>query len=175
MGALAQPSMGCNMKDFIPFISTLLIASRLLMPTAFAVDILTFQAEYQIPTTEHEDSSLGLYKLENYTVVQDGKKATLQYTLPFAMTGIMNQVVSMELVLEDLPLRVFTSEKATALCRGKWPEMKCQMRFHEIQMDLDILELYFISEGYSEDETAKRMAILQRFNGEPLGFSQVIK
>ncbi len=175
MVKLGRPFTGCNMKDLIPFISTLFLAIKLFMPSAFAVDILKFNAFYQIPTTEQEDILLGQYMLEEYTVIQDGKKATLTYTLPFAMTGVANQVVTMELVLEDLPLRVFRGDKSTALCKGKWPEMKCQVRFHRIEMDLNLLELFFISEGCSEDETAKRMAILQRFNGEPLGFSEVIK
>jgi hypothetical protein len=175
MAELVPQSTECNMKDLIPFISTLFLAIRFFMPSAYAIDVLKFKANYQIPTTQLEDPAHGLYKLEDYVVVQDGNKATLSYLLPFAMTGVLNQLVSLELVLEDLPLRVFRGEKATSLCKGKWSEMKCQVRFHQIEMDLSLLELFFISEGYSEDETAKRMAILQRFNGEPLGFSEVTK
>ena len=80
----------------------------------------------------------------------------------------------MELMIEELPRRVFQGETAVALCEGAWKEMKCQIRFTYLQYSTRSLDNILHREGMSETDIATRVQELKKFAGDPVGFTKVI-
>lgn len=156
------------MKGLIGLI--LLLNVNLLM----ADEVLTFNAQYSIPTIDGEDQNLAQYDLKDYTVTKrDDGSATLNYKIPTEMTGLSDQEISMELMIESLPLRVFTGEKATALCRGVWSQMECDVRFTKLEFDIDELMHQMHMRGMPHEEIEARLSIIERFSGDPIGKSNI--
>lgn len=138
-----------------------------------AEETLKFNASYTIPTIAGEDEALATFDLIDYTVVKKDKGATLSYQIPEEMTGLDGQVVDMELMIESLPLRVFEGDKATALCRGLWNQMECDVRFKKLDFDIDNLEHVLHMRGLPHDEIEARLIMVERFSGDPIGKSKV--
>jgi hypothetical protein len=146
------------------FLALLLVSFNL-----YAQQVLHFDAQYKIPVNAPELESYSLFELENYTVYNDGKNSRITYELPFAMTGLTDQKVELKLAIEKLPLRVFESPRAIALCEGPWPKMKCSMKFKAINMHYGRLHKDLVQQGLPAEEIEARMSVLRSFGTEPIG------
>ncbi|MBA2403517.1 MAG: hypothetical protein H0V66_02000 [Bdellovibrionales bacterium] len=154
-----------------------LILLLAIVSSAYADETLKFKATYTVPTARAEDAPLMTFDLEDYTAlkreVAAPTKAKLSYILPARMTGI-KQSVEMELMIEELPNRVFKGDTAVALCTGAWKEMKCQIRFTYLQYNTRTLDKVLRKEGMSEMDISTRIENLKTFAGDPVGFTTVI-
>ena len=142
---------------------------------AHAGEVFHFEAQYRIPTLESEDSELALYKLENYQVEiftpEETKLSTLTYTLPAEMIGSPTKI-ELQLIATHQGEKYLAGEKATAKCNGPWNQLKCEMRFHDLNVDLIAVEKVLQERGASESEINTRLQILSRFSGDPIGFTE---
>jgi len=142
-----------------------------------AAEVLKFKASYTVPTLTTEEEVLSSFELVDYTVTKNDPgsefPASLKYELPYEMTGIDHQTVEMNLMIEQLPFRVFEGEKAIALCHGLWNQMKCDVRFKKLDFDFSNIELDLATRGFSGQDMQMRIDILKRFSGDPIGKSLV--
>lgn len=143
-----------------------------------AEEILKFNANYKVPTITMEEEALSTFELVEYTVTKNDPgsefKASLKYELPYEMTGVDHQTVEMNLMIEQLPLRVFEGEKAIALCQGLWNQMKCDVRFKKLDFDFSNIEHDLATRGFPSQNIQIRLDLLKRFSGDPIGKSEVI-
>ncbi len=143
-----------------------------------ADEVLNFEAIYKIPTEDSKEKAYSTFTLDEYQVtlidVDQKVRAELSYLLPVTMVGYSKKI-SMNLVINNGSEKVLAGNEATALCRGAWGQLKCEMRFHKLFIDLPAVAEALRLEGKGPNEINSRLKVLSRFSGDPIGFSEVIK
>ena len=127
-----------------------------------ADEIKKLNATYTIPT----DSQVSLSTVNNI------EEATVTYDLPKLMVGEA-QKISMKLIQIEDGIKYLKGSKSTAECMGKWAEMKCDVQFNDISLNLENVYKILKDEGVESREISKRISILLKFSGDPIGVSQV--
>ena len=141
-----------------------------------ADEIKNLNATYTIPTDSQKDLPYSTFNLENYQVslstVNNIEEATVTYDLPKLMVGEA-QKISMKLIQIEDGIKYLKGSKSTAECMGKWAEMKCDVQFNDISLNLENVYKILKDEGVESREISKRISILLKFSGDPIGVSQV--
>ena len=142
---------------------------------ANASEVLKFEAQYKIPSMVNEDQNFATYQLTDYQVevfaAEENKPSTLTYTLPKEMVGTAT-TIELQLIASRDGEKYLAGEHAAAKCQGPWSQMKCEMRFHDLNVDLIAVEKVLQERGASESEINTRLQILSRFSGDPIGFTE---
>lgn len=142
----------------------------------WADQVLNFEAQYIIPVTSPLEAHYSHYKLQDYQVriydSSESKKSQLKYTLPAEMIGEFKEI-TLDLVANHDGEKFLSGEFATAKCLGAWNELKCEMRFHDLPIDLTLVETNLREKGVLESEIKTRLQILSRFSGDPIGFTEI--
>lgn len=148
-----------------------------LIQNVMAQEVLSFRALYKIPATTTLDESLSTFELNQYQVLikkeESGDKVEITYSLPEEMVGYVKPI-SMNLVINNGAEKVMAGKDSTALCKGPWSKLKCEMRFNNLELDLASVEEVLIKKGKSASEIMERLEILRKFSGDPIGFTVVV-
>ena len=149
-----------------------------LIQNVMADEVLNFHAQYKIPAASTLDESLSTFELNQYQVIikkEEGvDNVELTYSLPEEMVGYAKPI-SMKLVINNGTEKVLSGKDSTALCKGPWSKLKCEMRFNDLEIDLVSVEEILIIKGKSASEIRERLEILSKFSGDPIGFTEVIE
>ncbi len=156
---------------------TLLTLTALFLSlNTYADHELKLNATYALPVELNEELPYALFNLKDYTVkfatINEHQEVTVTYSLPSEMVGEAKEI-KMKLAIENGSTRVLEGEEATALCVGKWIEMKCDVRFKKLNINLLKVRELLESQGTSSHEIDQRIKVLSRFSGDPIGVSQV--
>ena len=139
-------------------------------------DVVTkLDANYTIPTNKEEDRQYSTYNLDNYQVTHSNvggiEEVEVKYEIPELMGG-ETQVITMRLKYEIKGVKFLDGNKAIAFCTGKWIEMRCDVRFKNIFINLEKVQKILEARGVGAYEISKRISILSKFSGDPIGVSQ---
>ena len=144
---------------------------------SMADEIKKLNATYTIPTESEKDLPYSTYNLENYQVrlktVNNIEEAVVTYELPELMVGEA-QKISMKLLSNEAGIKYLEGSHSSAVCIGKWAEMKCDVKFNDISVNLENVYKMLKEEGVESREISRRISILLKFSGDPIGVSQVI-
>lgn len=145
--------------------------------STFASTVIKLNATYTIPTDSEADLPYSTYHLENYQVaftsLQGVDVVTVTYSMPELMVG-ESQEISMILKLEDNGIKYLEGENSIAICSGKWVAMRCDVRFNGISVDLFKIKNKLEAANVDPLEISKRISILSKFSGDPIGVSQTV-
>ena len=143
-----------------------------------ADEVNHFKAVYKIPSDSTTPESYSTFDLDQYQVsIKNGKErdeVELSYVLPEIMAGQTRSIV-LNLVINNGSEKVLVGKEATALCKGPWNQLKCEMRFNALDIDFGAVETYLRLEGKRTEEIDARLKILNKFSGDPIGFTEVIQ
>ena len=141
-----------------------------------ADEIKKLNATYTIPTDSEKDLLYSTYNLENYqvklTTVNNIEEAVVTYELPELMVGD-TQKISMKLMSNENGTKYLEGNNSSAVCKGKWAEMKCDVHFNDITVNLENVYKMLKEDGVESREISRRISILLKFSGDPIGVSQV--
>jgi hypothetical protein len=144
---------------------------------AQAVEVLDLNAKYTIPVTKDSELPYSTFDLKNYKVtlktLDNTQEVQLTYTLPKEMVGVEKEI-TLNLVANMGSEKILAGPEASAKCSGKWIQMKCEVRFHDLEIDLLKVEEVLKELGLSESEIRSRVDVLAKFSGDPIGFSEVV-
>lgn len=134
-------------------------------------------ATYTIPTDSEDDLPFSTYNLDNYQVILSTdnviEEALVKYVMPDLMLGDA-QEITMKLIFESDGTKFLVGSNSIAICTGKWITMKCDVRFNNITVNLEKVQNNLSQAGMDSSEVSKRISILSKFSGDPIGVSQVI-
>lgn len=157
------------------FLILVLLFCHITSPTAATV--MKLNATYTIPTENEEDFKFSTYNLDNYLViistVNGIEETVVKYDLPETMLGVP-QEITMKLIFETDGTKFLEGTNSIAFCNGKWVSMKCDVRFFDISVNLEKIQEKLEEKNVSAIEISKRLSILSKFSGDPIGISQVI-
>ena len=143
---------------------------------SFSDEIKVLNATYTIPTDSEKDLPYSTYNLENYQVrlstTNNVEEATVTYDLPELMVG-ETQKISMKLIQIEDGIKYLKGSKSTAQCIGKWADMKCDVQFNDISVNLENVYKLLKNEGIKSREINTRISILLKFSGDTIGVRQV--
>jgi hypothetical protein len=159
------------------FLIALLVLNfvQAIFSSAKASEVLKFEAQYIIPTQTTHEISFSTYDLQDYQIEifsdEENKPTKLTYVLPAEMVGQETEV-SFDVISKRDGEKYLVCDKATAKCIGPWSQLKCEMRFHQLSVNLSAVESLLRQNGANEEEINTRLKVLSRFSGDPIGFTQ---
>lgn len=129
---------------------------------------------YVVPTTDQNLIEASQFKVSNYKVIEpNSKQPIIQFELPVELTGVSKILVFKRQTVIDVKEKtsLFVSPSGSALCYGAWKTIKCFFKFKNLEMDPIRVEAT-LANVFQGLEFTQKLAIANRFMGEPVGILQ---
>lgn len=141
---------------------------------------LSFPAKYKMPVKQAHLADVSEFELVDYSINVSREpygQADIAYTLPAKLLGYEK---SLTLYMRDKrsevvngvseTVREFSSREATAICRGAWNKMSCEVKFW---LKPDLVALEEILRATKDPRIADRLEVAREFGNDPIGLTVI--
>ena len=130
------------------------------------VEIISLNAQYVVPASQASEEYS--FEMPQYLIVDGPDDAdSMHIVLPMELVG-HGKIISLDLISKNGTHRSFSSAQGFAECEGKWKELKCDIQFLNLEIDIASRDEYIRNYTPVKDH-ARLQAVAFRFGTDPIG------
>lgn len=147
----------------------------LTLPLFTLSEELRLSGIYIVPTNDENLLKASQFKVSEYKIIDpNSSRPLIQFRLPMELTGSPEMLsFERELIINSHDkTALFISKQGSALCYGPWKQLKCFFKFNNLKTDT-VQAIHTLSNLFEGKEFIQRLAVVQRFNSDPVGVLEI--